>query len=74
MLRVTSIIEGGINLESGQPIPRSMVVSNGKLSVTVPVPESVVKDLVNLFANEMGMSMDPVSLPPLSEKTVMNNQ
>jgi hypothetical protein len=54
MLRVVSIIEGGLDLEKNQEIPRSIVVSNGKQSVTVPVPDSVVQELVDLLASEVG--------------------
>ena len=53
MLRVTSILEGGLNLETGKEIPRSMLVTNGVKSVTVPVSDSVVAELVALFAEEM---------------------
>lgn len=53
MLRVTAILEGGLNLETGEEITRSIVVSNGASSVTVPVPESKIRELVELFAKEL---------------------
>lgn len=59
MLRVISIIEGGIDLEKGKEIPRSMVVTNGTKVVTVPVPDHVVDELVGLFASELEKVVEP---------------
>ena len=49
MLRVTKIIEGGIDLTSGEQIEQGMVISNGYREVTVPVPETVLADVVRLY-------------------------
>ena len=70
MLRVVSIIEGGLDLEKNQEIPRSIVVSNGKQSVTVPVPDSVVQELVDLFTEELASKGKPLG----TDKKVVTGQ
>jgi len=49
-LQITRIIEGGIDLLSGQELPQSIVVSNGAREVIVPVSQEVLKEVVVLYA------------------------
>ena len=63
MLRVTAILEGGLDLEKGEEIPRSIVVTNGKRTVTIPVPDHKVKEMVDMFAEELGTKAPPDAEP-----------
>jgi len=63
MLRVTKIIEGGINLETQEELSRSIVISNGRRDVHVPVNDNVIRELVALFS-ENGVAVPaPASAP-----------
>jgi hypothetical protein len=69
MLRVTAILEGGLDLEKGEEIPRSIVVTNGKRVVTIPVPDAKVQDLISMFAEELGKTVErPPHLEPQEPK------
>lgn len=50
MLKVTKIIEGGIDLETNQELPRTIVVSNGHREVNIPANDNVIRQLIRLFA------------------------
>ena len=51
MLKVVKIIEGGINLETKEELPRSIVISNGHREVHVPANDIVIRDVVSLFVD-----------------------
>lgn len=51
MLKVVKIIEGGINLETQEELPRSIVISNGYREVHVAVNDNVIRELVALFVD-----------------------
>jgi hypothetical protein len=70
MLRVTKILEGGLNLDRGEEIPRSMVVTNGSKEVIVPIPDSVVQELVDLFTEELASKGKPLG----TDKKVVTGQ
>lgn len=57
MLKVVKITEGGIDLETKAKLPRAIVVSNGHREVSVPANDIVIKQLVELFAENGGPSV-----------------
>ena len=51
MLKVTKILEGGIDLETQKELPRSIVISNGHREVLVTVNDNVIRELTNLLSS-----------------------
>ncbi len=51
MLKVIKIIEGGINLETQEELPRSIVISNGQKEVLVAVNDNVIRELIGLLSS-----------------------
>jgi hypothetical protein len=54
MLKVVKIIEGGIDLETREELPRSIVISDGQREVLVPVNDNVIRELGSLLAGNSG--------------------
>jgi len=50
MLQITKIIEGGIDLTSGEQISQGLVVTNGLNEVTIPVSQTSLESVVRLYA------------------------
>ena len=50
MLQVTKIIEGGIDLVSGEQIEQGIVIGNGMQEVTIPVSREVLESVVVMYA------------------------
>jgi hypothetical protein len=69
MLKVVKIIEGGINLETQEELPRSIVISNGHREVHVAVNDNVIKELVALFVdNGSPRDVDPEDVPRMKPR------
>jgi len=58
MLKVVKIIEGGIDLETQEELPRSLIVSNGRREVTVPANDNVIREVVELLAEMVDAPLD----------------
>jgi hypothetical protein len=56
MLQVTKIIEGGIDLLSGEKIEQGIVVANGFQEVTIPVSQETLESVVVLYAQFVEMA------------------
>ena len=66
MLRVTKIIEGGIDLTSGEQIEQGMVISNGYREVSVPVPQSELEKVVRLYVEAVEANVATATPPKVS--------
>lgn len=51
MLTVTKILEGGVDLASGNPLPRCLVIGNGKDEVYLPIRDEDVREVLKLYAD-----------------------
>lgn len=63
MLKVTKIIEGGIDLETREELSRSIVISNGRREIHVAVNDNVIKELVALFSENGVKDLAPAPAP-----------
>ena len=52
MLTITKFIEGGFDLITKQELPKSIVVSNGKRELVIPITEAQLKELVAMFVDD----------------------
>lgn len=59
MLIVTKIMEGGVDLESGNPLPRCIAIGNGKDEVYLPVRDEDLKSLLRLYAESGNGNLPP---------------
>lgn len=68
MLRVTKILEGGIDLTTKEQLPRSIVIGNssGK-EVIVPVQEDIVQSIAAMIADDV--SRDEVMTDEAKDRT-----
>lgn len=53
MLQITKIIEGGIDLTSGQKIEQGIVINNGQQEMTIPVSPDAIEQVVMLYAQSV---------------------
>jgi hypothetical protein len=64
-MQVTKIVEGGINLITGEQLETGIVVSNGQREVTVPVTRESMEKLAHLYADGvMGLKKSNGKPPP----------
>lgn len=61
MLRVIKIIEGGIDLQSKEQLPRSLVISNGVTEAAIPVSDSDIEKVIELYVESEGIPQPVVS-------------
>ena len=73
MLTVVRIIEGGIDLQSKRELPRSIIISNGKSEVHVPVSnDNVIREIVSLYVEDNGGGV--VAQAPTPTRNVLIGQ
>jgi len=56
MLRVTKILEGGIDLTTQEQLPRSIVISNGRREVVIQVQEDTIGEIVEMLQDDLSRS------------------
>lgn len=58
MLKITKIIEGGIDLSTREELPRSMVISNGVREVTVALTDHEMENVVQLYIEGLNQEVE----------------
>jgi hypothetical protein len=56
MLEVTKILEGGLDLRTGQELHRGLVITNGRTEVIISIPPEKMEEVVGLIASEFGVA------------------
>jgi hypothetical protein len=74
MLQVTKIIEGGIDLTSGEKIDQGIVIHNGIQEVTIPISQQSLESIVLMYAQMVEIAEQKgnggIPLSPEDRKTV----
>ena len=69
MIRVTKIVGESFDIDSGKETPKSVVLSNGKREVVIPVGDDVAQAIVGMLVEELEgrLPRTPRPTPTLDE-------
>lgn len=69
MLEVTKIIEGGVDLRTGEELPRCIVISNGHREQEVPIDPLTLRNLVLMYSDMMNATSVVDENPEIFEES-----